>query len=286
MDEEIEKFSEDPEENLRMENEFLKMKIAVQHGGKYGEMDGLPPEIENQFLKTVLEFESRLGSDPNLKKIGDILGNPQWTPSADMLDVDLEVAIDEVNKRLNKHAMKIDFLASYPNRVIYEFLIGEMMEYETDVSFHMEGMTMNLIYEEFHPNHAYDIENGAKFFVENWFKKEVDGLAQLLPDGIPVEMNEVLLKNDVVKKISNLFDAFEAFKDCAYYFLQTSYDFEEDAPQGMAYVEGGMRYTAVLENGEEMMFEGDMKLYFSCQGYGWDLMFFNLPGFNWKKDDQ
>ena len=52
------------EENLRTENEFLKMKLMLEHGGQFGELDedgntDLPPEIENEFLNSVMAFEKQ-----------------------------------------------------------------------------------------------------------------------------------------------------------------------------------------------------------------------------------
>ncbi|HEY5368676.1 MAG TPA: hypothetical protein VIJ75_06765 [Hanamia sp.] len=54
---EEEKFSDDPEENLRLQNDFLEMKMMAESGAWFGGEGGLPPEIENQFLKNVMEFE-------------------------------------------------------------------------------------------------------------------------------------------------------------------------------------------------------------------------------------
>ena len=56
---EEEKFSDDPEENLRMQNDFLKMKMMAESGAIFGGVEGLPPEIENQFLNNILEFEKQ-----------------------------------------------------------------------------------------------------------------------------------------------------------------------------------------------------------------------------------
>ena len=56
-----EKLSDDPEENLRMENELLKLKLQAQFGASPGTSEGLPPGIENEFLKNVYAFEQSHG---------------------------------------------------------------------------------------------------------------------------------------------------------------------------------------------------------------------------------
>jgi hypothetical protein len=53
QDEELpqdEKFSENPEENLRMQNDFLKMKMMAELGAFFGGESNLPSDVENQFL--------------------------------------------------------------------------------------------------------------------------------------------------------------------------------------------------------------------------------------------
>jgi hypothetical protein len=54
-----EKFSDDYAENMRMENEFLRLKLKAQYGDAFHMESnaGLPPEIENQFLKSMMAFE-------------------------------------------------------------------------------------------------------------------------------------------------------------------------------------------------------------------------------------
>ena len=47
------------EENLKAENEFLKMKMMLEQGAKFGGMSDkdLPPEIENEFLKNTWPYD-------------------------------------------------------------------------------------------------------------------------------------------------------------------------------------------------------------------------------------
>ena len=51
-------FSSDPEENLRIENELLEIRMAAERGAVFGDnAEDLSPEIEAQFLKNVQQFE-------------------------------------------------------------------------------------------------------------------------------------------------------------------------------------------------------------------------------------
>ena len=46
-------FSDDPQENMRIENDFLKLKLKAQYGDAFFMESNadLPPEIENEFKK-------------------------------------------------------------------------------------------------------------------------------------------------------------------------------------------------------------------------------------------
>ena len=53
-----ENFSDDPEENLRIENEILKLKMQAERNAMFGDnSEDLPPEVEAEFLKNVQLFE-------------------------------------------------------------------------------------------------------------------------------------------------------------------------------------------------------------------------------------
>ena len=57
--------SDDPEENLRMENELLRLKMQAELGGNSFTSPGLNPQIENEFLKNVVDFDnSHANSQP------------------------------------------------------------------------------------------------------------------------------------------------------------------------------------------------------------------------------
>ncbi|MES2775803.1 MAG: hypothetical protein V4722_16635 [Bacteroidota bacterium] len=283
MSVELQKFSNNPEENFRMENEFLKMKLAAQFGGDFGNMSGnLPPEIENQFLKNVLQFENHVaGKQPEMKKVKELIGNPELTDSASLPNDALAEALQQVNRHYQEHGYNVNFVADYPDRIKYEFMTGELLEHETDSSFMMPGMICNFIYEEFHPNHAYDIEEQARKFINAWLQQDIKAFELLLGDNIPLDPHQLLTQAEVIQRIQHVFDSFVSFKNYDYIIDEVSYDMDEEQGLAMAYAEGAIKYDAIMESGEILHFVGPMKIYFAL-GYYWDVMFFVMPGFKWK----
>ena len=58
MSEEFKHLNE--EERLKAENDFLRMKLMLENGAEFGNIESdkdLPPNIENEFLNYIIEFE-------------------------------------------------------------------------------------------------------------------------------------------------------------------------------------------------------------------------------------
>jgi len=149
------------EENLRTENEFLKMKLMLEHGGQFGELDedgntDLPPEIENEFLNSVMAFEQQF-SEHKVIKLYDKIGRPlHFRPVSEIAHNDIGEAWHELSDYLNDHG--IDVSVCSPNisiRELYRFVTEELFDHETD-DINLPGWTTNFIYDEFHPDPVYD----------------------------------------------------------------------------------------------------------------------------------
>ncbi|MEJ0104653.1 MAG: hypothetical protein WDO19_19745 [Bacteroidota bacterium] len=50
------------EDRLKAENDFLKMKLMLEHGAQFDEMENneLPAEIENEFLNNIIALKNSL----------------------------------------------------------------------------------------------------------------------------------------------------------------------------------------------------------------------------------
>ena len=70
--------SPDEEENLKNENEFLKMKLMLEQGAQFETMKtdgGLPADIENQFLRNIMEYEKQ-AAERKMIKVYDKIERP------------------------------------------------------------------------------------------------------------------------------------------------------------------------------------------------------------------
>ena len=270
----------DPEENLRMENQLLELKLKAEFGAETFLGGDIPADVENEFLKNVLEFENSY-SQSEETKISDILGNPWMKPETELDDLEVEICLNEVNEMLLTKNIAIDFGGQYDNRTKYKFIIEELFE-ESIFQAGIPGMIMHFIYEEFHPDHKIDLEIKAQKFISAWFEKEPDKLLWELADHIILPEGSTLSKDKVKEKLENVFDCYTLFSECKYVVNDINFEINDDV--GMAYAEGIVSYNAVLAKQEAIAIRGSFKLYF-CLEYGWwDISYFIFPGFEFNGD--
>ena len=269
--------SDDPEENLRMENELLRLKLKAELGAESHNVTNLNPEIENEFLKHVLAFEHNF-SHAKPAKVGDLLGNPLFVKSNELDDEALELALQQVVDLLTENNMEVYFGEGYDNRIQYEFITEELFEHETTFM-PMPGMTTHFDYEEFHPNHKNDINNRAVEFIEQWFKQSLDEKSWELASHFILPDKTILSKAEVAAQFKLIFDAYTSFDKGKYFIHDTG--FQLDGENGIGHAEGGVIYEAGLENGEKVVIQGPFKLYMQMEHGWWSIFHIVFPGFTY-----
>jgi len=269
--------SNDPEENLRIENELLRLKLQAELGGQSHSSGNLPPEIENEFLKNILAFEHNYANSKRAI-IYDLLGNPEFKKTGDLDDKAIELALEEVTNLLAKKNIVVHFDEECDSRTRYHFITEELFEQQTD-DFMIPGMTTNFDYEEFHPNHKKDIQNRAVEFLSGWFKQRFDENSWELADHFVLPDRRLLSKKDLVARLKNIFDAYKAFTNEEYFIKEIKFELNENG--GLGHAEGGVKYDAVLENGETIVMQGGFKLYLSNENGWWSIFHIVFPGFKY-----
>ena len=269
--------SDDPEENLRMENELLRLKIKAEFGGESGGIENINPEIENEFLKHVLEFEHNFAhSKP--AKVYDLLGKPVFKKSDELNDDLLEQALEQITDLLAEKNMEVYFGEGYDSRTKYHFITEELFDHETTF-LPMPGMTTHFDYEEFHPNHKKDIERRALEFLSGWFKQSLDEKSWELSAHFVLPDRKILSKSEVAEQLVRIFDAYTAFTNEEYIIKDVSFQLRDEG--GLGHAEGLVKYNAVLENGEVIHIGGPFKLYMELESGWWSIFHIVFPGFEY-----
>lgn len=275
-----EKFSDDPQENLRIENEILRLKMQAQSGALFGATSNdLSPEIENKFLLHVQQFEDAWKNVKNVK-VYDLIGKPPFKHPDQLSANEFKAELEKVLKLLNEHNINLNVLGQYQPDTIYRFIIEELFEHETD-DLQLPGMSKNFIYEEFHPNHKVDIEESARVFLKHWFDKNFDDRSWELNDPFILSDGTIINQEKVLKKLNDFFESFTSFSNCQFTAIETGFEWHEEEKRGIGHAEGAVKYEAVMENGETIHFEGPFKLYLSNENDYWGIFYFVFPGFRW-----
>jgi len=277
---EDEKFSDDPEENLRMQNDFLKMKMMAESGAFFGGEGGLPPDIENQFLKNIMEFENRNG-DAKSFTVFDLLDKPDFEDEKDLNDERFETEYSRLNSLLQDHGIDVSFNRERDDRFKYNFITKELFEHQTTFM-PVKGMVTGFLYEEFHPDHELDITNLTNRFLNDFFERSLDVDTYYIDEQIIHPEGKAIPREEIIKRFLSMYEAIPEFENTS--FVIENQDFElqqkDDAETGMGFSEGTIQYDAIFRGGERKKINGPFKIYFALEWDCWTICFFYLAGYN------
>ena len=69
------------QEQLRLENELMKLKMQAEFGAVFGETNAeLPPEMERVFLQNIIAVEEHYQNRKTIK-VYDLIGRPAFQPA-------------------------------------------------------------------------------------------------------------------------------------------------------------------------------------------------------------
>ena len=270
-------FSEDPDEQLNIENEILKLKLQVELGGNYESEGDLPPEIENAFLKNVIDFEHKY-ANASSRTLYDVLEKPAFIKAELLSDAQIDNALADLETLMEKKGIVVDYGEEYGTRLKYTFITEELLQKESHY-FHVPGMTMHYVYEEFHPNHRLDISNQADCFYDDWIEQNFNENSSEMAATFTTPPGIELTRDELFARFKNIFDSYTSFENDAFSIDAIHYELNDEGV-GKGTAEGFISYNAILENGEAQHFNGSYKLFFKYDGY-WEINYFEWPGFIW-----
>ncbi|MEO6229792.1 MAG: hypothetical protein ABJB11_03280 [Ferruginibacter sp.] len=277
-----ENFSNNTEEQLRIENEILKNKLKAQFGDAFHmeSQSGLPPDIENKFLKSVMAFEDEYARSTNTT-VYERIGSPAVQSLDKISGTEIKVAVKNLITLLAANDIVLHINdGPYPNETIYRFITEELFAQQVEDK-PVAGMGSNFIYEEFHPNHKADITKRTHTFLFHWFTREFNEYCTELSWDCISHEGEHLTREDIIAKMKIFFDAFEAFDEDGYNIDAVSFDIQDAGLPALGFAEGMLKYDAVMDNGEIIHYNGPYKLYMQLEDNWWSIFYFVMPGFKW-----
>lgn len=151
---------------LIQENLLLKAKLILK-GGFFHEEREVPPEIENAFLKNVLEFEE---TEPiSMYQYLHIEPNT-FPPEKELSDKELEEQYTRIEQLLNEHNIVIELQPDLPLRLAYKYLIEDVL---TRKYTFIKGMTLHLDGCDGYCPDCFQLDY-CKIKYEFWSKEEIE----------------------------------------------------------------------------------------------------------------
>lgn len=157
--------------SIKQENEELRKKIQDEFGGMHWSNpdSNLPPELENEFLNHIMEFEKYF-QNREITTVYEFLGKPTYKKLEDLKPEEISDELDKLYDLLYENQISLDTICEVSDEELYRFITKELFFEEKD-DMRIPGMTSHYTYEEFHPNHAYDIQQHAEEFFKSYLNK-------------------------------------------------------------------------------------------------------------------
>ncbi len=247
-------------EQLKFENELRKMKLSLKTGAEFHSLnESIPPEVEMQFLKNMERFESAFQTAKSIS-IFEKIGKPELKHHELLSDREVSEKLKKLNELLIINGISLDLIAPVDDRTLYIFITGEFMECEI-LDIRIPGFMACYIYDEFHPNHEYDV------------RKLVSEVTKNLLDMDPVNFD-----NPEMRYIENhpqlelFLKSFEKFT--CHHFNISQVELEDD--KGTVHFE--IKFTGHLDgNSSKIIFNGKGTAQVYSTGSYWWIKRLELP---------
>ena len=252
-----------PELTPAQEHEFSKLQFLIGYGGTVFEKinKDLSVEIEGQFMDYADDFDRAFKNRKSIN-IYEKIGRPEFKDACYLNDEEISLALKKIEDIMEQHNMVLDVICDYENkdRLLYTFITEELFLEETD-DMKVRGMMTHFIYEEFHQNHSYDIEEASRSFLKSYFDKMSD-------------YYELYVRNEFENPIQ-----LSAFRGVFSTFTMHKLEFTEilfDADEALAGFE--IDFSGVLKKSSEILsFRGEGVITFDYKYGFWYVKNVELP---------
>jgi hypothetical protein len=260
-------------DSIILENEILMMKLTAEFGARiFLPEERVAPEIENHFLRSVYAFEKSTAEKTSTRStIASRVGKVDWMKEEALTDEEVNTALSEILNHLYHHKIVLDTLAEYPDRVLYRFITTEFLDVAVD-GIGDNDCYFHFCYEDFYPNHEYDLKQASRHFVEF----VLDGVS-IMPQGglytrVCTSSGLVIGYKEAMSVIRA--SAAEFFQPSLLQFTISDLTISEP----LALVVFSVKYEACLQDGDKIIIEGDGRFEFILSDEIWWIARLSFPG--------
>lgn len=266
------------EDNLHAENNLLKLKLGVEYGMHMEDLSELSPALQNEWLKSVYAFEQSFKNGKRVK-VYDYIGRPTFCKWDTLTSDQTRTELQRLELIMENNSVELDCICKYDDAVIYRFITEELFQHEMD-DMRVTGMTYHFTYEEFHPNHDYDLRDYSRRYVEaimtRPWDEEYDGMhlaASVLFSGHEHDR----------RSISSIIRTFQEAHGVLTIERMHITQVSIDTNVTKADVNANLCVTGKMRDGHNIRYEGNCALHFTRSDDYWFIGDFHIPGFSEKE---
>jgi hypothetical protein len=196
----------------RRENIMLKKKIATLQGDMSVAKD-LPLEVQNNFMRSVLEFEEQVARKKKIRVIDKVGTSLNFKKSTEISDADIEQEWLELYEQMCNNGIGLQVCS--PNvtaRELYRFTTEELFLLKVD-DISVPGMMTCFVYDEFYPDYKYENSQTAVDNCIMCFLGKKDMYDYYFTNTVKFNHHSRLRKNDLLEWWKFFKSGFSATKD-------------------------------------------------------------------------
>jgi len=202
--------------NKKIDAGLKKKELEEKYGMHFNENNKISPELEKEWLNSIEEFEIQF-ENAYKTTVFEYLGKPAFKKINELKPEEIPVELERLNDIMQNGNISLSTLCSVDEKELYRFISEELFQYEMD-NIRMPGMMTCFIYEEFHPNSEYDIQQAFDYFFQCTMAKmkniggEGYDLLYVDTENYMDSKGVSIAKNKVENAINNFLASFDSFK--------------------------------------------------------------------------
>ena len=266
--------------NKKIDNELKKKEIEEKYGARFSQTGDLSPELESKWLESIEQFEQQYDNRETIS-VWQYIGKPEFKKVEELGFGEISSELQKLFGIMNDNNVVLDTLCEVDDNELYRFITEELFLYKMD-NMRIKGMTSNFIYEEFHPNAEYDIEQAYDYLFSMTMSKmkniggEGYDLLYIDTKNYRDSKGNKVDEREVIKKINRFLDSFDSFEILSNEIKNIAFNKEKTNAQ----LSCEIHYTGRFKNSsEQVVFKGKGMIKFKpCQYGGWDMYHIDIPG--------
>lgn len=231
-------------DDIAEENSFLKMKMLAEFGGDFMEDEKVPPEVENEFLKQVINFQKQQNS-AKTTTVYEYIGSPEYNHLSDLSEKELKVQLKKLMSLMRRKQVVLEFMSSVTDKEIYRFITEELFKHRMD-DIKVKGWINHFVYEDFHPNAELEIKTAVHYLILYLFDKSTPLFAEHFNEEMKDHLGLGTDAFDIDDKVQEFKSRYNNVRLINYDFLTLQVDKES----GIAHVQCQITYKVQSEVGK------------------------------------